>query len=156
MLRRIEQFFNRYAREPNGQDQPSEHKLQLATAALLIEVTRADFHISTLERDAVLDGLRRLFNLTDEETQALRDLAEEETSESVSLHPFVGLLNKHYNMDQKAHVLEMLWRVVYADGHKDKYEESLVRKIAELLYVPQGIFTRTRHNVEAELGIVTG
>lgn len=155
MLRRIEQFFNKYAREPEQQEQPSEHKLQLATAALLIEVTRADFQVGDAERDAVLEGLSRLFDLTDDEIKALRDLAEEESGQSVSLHPFVGLLNKHYSMDQKAKVLETLWHVVYADGRKDKYEESLVRKIAELLYVPQGVFTRTRHDVEAELGIAS-
>jgi len=45
-------------------------------------------------------------------------------------------------------VVEMLWRVAFADGRIDRYEEALVRKIAELIYVPHRDFIRARHRVQ--------
>ncbi len=29
-----------------------------------------------------------------------------------------------------------MWLVAYADGNLDKYEEHLIRQVAELIYVP--------------------
>jgi uncharacterized tellurite resistance protein B-like protein len=44
----------------------------------------------------------------------------------------------------------MLWRVAYADGRLDKFEDSLVLKISDLLYVSRGLVMRLKH--DAELG----
>ena len=38
----------------------------------------------------------------------------------------------------KIKILEMLWGLVYADGHMDKYEESLMRKITPLIGLGHG------------------
>ena len=54
-------------------------------------------------------------------------------------------INKHYSREQKTELLEQLWRVAFADGKLDKYEEHLVRKLAELLHVPHTRFVATKH-----------
>ena len=152
MIRRIQKFFSDQiqSRVHDGQ-QSNEQALQLATAALLIEVTRADFHVEQSERRAVLSAVQGLFGLSRQETDELVAMAEEEVDGSVSLFQFTQLVDKEFSQQQKAAVIEMMWRVAFADLNKDHHEEYLVRKVADLLHVPHSTFIRTRHTVEAEL-----
>ena len=39
------------------------------------------------------------------------------------------------NHEERIKVVEMLWRVVLADGNIDDYESNLMRKISSLLHV---------------------
>lgn len=152
MLRSIRQFFDSRIQLIGGAGQAAdpEHALRLATAALLVEMTRADHDVNEKERGAVSDAVQRVFNLAPEETQELVRLAEQEADGATSLFQFTSLIDKHFSMEQKKRVVEMLWRVAFADAHKDKYEEYLVRKVADLLHVSDVDFIRARHNVEME------
>lgn len=154
MLRAIQQFFENRIRPNAGDDNAAagEHALRLATAALLIEMIRADDHVGPEERQAVLEAAQRAFELSSDETEELVRLAEQEATEAVSLYQFTNLIDKHFPLERKVHVVELLWRVAYADGVKDMHEEHLVRKIADLLHVPHRDFVRTRHKVESERG----
>jgi len=128
----------------------SDHAVQLATAALLIEMTHADFHVTEDERDAVKRALKKAFKLSQEETKELISLAEQEVKEAASLYQFTGLIDKNFTPEQKRHVVEMLWRVAFADDHKDMHEEYLVRKIADLIHISHKDFIQARHMIEAE------
>lgn len=152
MIRRIQQFFNnRIQSRANTNQQGGEQAVRLATAALLIEVTRADFHVDLAERRAVMSSVQRMFGLSREDTDELVALAEEEVDGAVSLSQFTQLVDREFSPEQKAEVIEMMWRVAFADLNKDHNEEYLVRKVADLLHVPHSTFIRARHNVEAEL-----
>ena len=123
-----------------------EHGYHVATAALLVEVMRADHEVQPEERDAVLRALRAAF--ADLSTDEIRDLlarAEEHADDATSLYEFTRHINRQLDHDQKAHVVELLWRVAYADGDLDKYEEHLVRRIADLIHVPHSVFIRMKH-----------
>lgn len=152
MIHRIQQFFNeRIQIRGNDNGQHDERAVRLATAALLIEVTRADFHVDQAERRAVVAAVQQMFGLSGEETDELVALAEEEVNESVSLYQFTQLVDRGFSQDQKRKVIEMMWRVAFADSNKDHNEEYLVRKVADLLHVPHTAFIRARHNVETAL-----
>ena len=152
MIRRIQQFFtDRIQSRVHSGHQDNKQALQLATAALLVEVTRADFHVEQSERRAVMSAVQALFGLSRQETDELVTLAEEEVDGSVSLFQFTQLVDKEFTQDQKAQIIEMMWRVAFADLDKDKNEEYLVRKVADLLHVPHSVFVRTRYTVESEL-----
>lgn len=125
-------------------NQPSAHTLHMAAAALLLEVGRADFNVQDEELKAIAAALKRRFEFSDEETSALLESALEQNQETVSLHPFVRLINDHFSAAQKRHIIEDMWRVAYADRELDKYEEAQIRKIAELLYVPHKDFIRAK------------
>lgn len=125
----------------------SEEDLPLATAALLVEMSRADHESSGEERSLMLDVLRDHFGLPVDEARQLLDEAEREAEHAVSLHDYTALLNDSLEPAQKSRVLELLWQVAQADGRVDKYEEYLVRKVADLLYVPHGEFIRTKLSV---------
>ncbi|HHJ16310.1 MAG TPA: TerB family tellurite resistance protein [Gammaproteobacteria bacterium] len=146
MLRAIQDFFHRQI-EPDTDAGPDAHGLQLATAALLFEVLRADYDEHPDERMRLEQALQKAFSLSAEETCELAALADREAAEAVSLYQFTGLINRNFSPQQKVDVVEMLWQVAYADGRLDRYEEAAVRKISELLHVSHRDFIRVKHRV---------
>ena len=128
-----------------------EHGYHVATAALLVEVMRADYEVRTEERDAVLRALGAAFgDLSPEESRDLLARAEERADDATSLYEFTRHINRQLDPEQKAHVVELLWRVAWADGDLDKYEEHLVRRIADLIHVPHSVFIRMKHKARGQ------
>lgn len=151
MIKGISRFFQERIR-PDGDGQGGaghEHQLRLATAALLIEMTRADFTVTDAERAAVDRLLRGHFGLDDAETRQLIEFAELEVRTSASLFQFTHLIDKHFALEQKIAIVELLWRVAYSDSAKDHHEEHLVRKVADLLHVPHAAFIQARERAAA-------
>lgn len=125
-----------------------EHALRVATAVLLVEIARADFVVEPVERQHLRQLLEREFQLTEIELEALLEEAEADADRLVSIQHITRLLNEHYDHAMKRRVVEMMWRLVYADGEKSHYEEHLMRQIADLLYLSQSEFIQARHNAE--------
>jgi len=57
------------------------------------------------------------------------------------------LINKGFTQEQKVTLIKTLWQIAYADGELDKYEEHMVRKMADLLHVPHLEFIKTKNQV---------
>ncbi len=125
-----------------------EHALRVATAVLLIEVVRADFRVEPAERQRLRDLLRQHFELSEDELDALLEQAESDADRLTSLHQITRLLNENYDHAMKLRVVELMWQMVFADGEKDHYEEHLLRKVADLLYVSHSEFIQARHKAE--------
>lgn len=140
MFQAIQEFFEKRIRSTSGEPDSIERALQLATAALLVEVSRADHEIKDGERRVISEAVRRTFNLSEHDTDLLIHLAEEEAQTATSTHQFTHLIDKHFPIEQKVHIVELLWRVAFADADKDKHEEHLIRRIADLLHVPHREF----------------
>jgi uncharacterized tellurite resistance protein B-like protein len=125
-----------------------EHALRVSTAALLIEVSRADFQQDDAELAQMRQLLAQQFSLDDVELDELMNQAHQEADDLVSLQHITRLLNEQFDQPMKKRVIEMMWQVVFADGVKDHYEEHLIRQVAELLYVPHSDFIRARLQAE--------
>jgi uncharacterized tellurite resistance protein B-like protein len=153
MLKAIQRFYDKNIRPAEGvtSQEATEHSLRLATAALLVEITRADMETKDEELKTVTAAVKKTFGLSSEETTELIRMAEEEVAESVSFHQFTHLINKGFSYEQKKHVVELLWRVVYADSEMEKHEEYLVRKIADLLYVSHRDFIEAKLRARDDL-----
>lgn len=153
MFKTIQQFFDQRIQGElaKGGSQDVQHALQLATAALLIEMSRADYHVSEEEEETLTSLLEAQFGLAATESRELIELATLEVRQAASLYQFTDLIDRHFTLEQKRSVLEMLWRLAYADRHKDKYEEYLVRKVADLIHLSHRDFIQTRLKVEAEI-----
>jgi uncharacterized tellurite resistance protein B-like protein len=136
VIQSIREFFAlRIARE----ERP-EPSLELATAALLIEVSRADFDVTEEESAAIVEQVRKGFGLPEAETREIVALAEEEVARAVSLYEFTRLVDKAFSLDQKRHIIGLLWDVALSDERLEPREEHLIRKIATLLHVPHEAF----------------
>ena len=145
MISRISNFFENYLK--NGEAAPEEDRerqLQLASAALMVELCKTDQDIDAAETEAVMTILQNQYDLDSETLDELLDLAEEEVKESTSLYPFTSLFNEEYSYEDKTRLIMNLWQVAYADGNLDRYEEHMIRKIADLLYVKHADFIRTK------------
>jgi uncharacterized tellurite resistance protein B-like protein len=148
MVSIVKQFFDKYIKpSPETPDRESDHSLQIATAALLIEMMRADTKSSDLERSTVATAIQSKFNLTGDETTALMKLAKDEIWKSTGYYEFTSLINKGFTYEQKLKVIELLWEVAFADTELDKHEEYMVRKIADLIYVEHKDFINTKLKV---------
>jgi uncharacterized tellurite resistance protein B-like protein len=152
MLKAIRDFFDRQL-APADKDAPAaaEHRTRLAAAALLVEVVRSDEQFSDVERRSVVDSVRRKFRIDDVQAGQLLALAEAETAQSHDLFQFTSRINATFQPEQKARLLEELWRAAYADAVVHKYEEHLIRRVADLLHVPHSTFIAAKLRVQQSL-----
>jgi uncharacterized tellurite resistance protein B-like protein len=116
----------------NSQERCFE-RVQVATCALLLEVAHSDGHYQSVEAKIVHDLLAEKFNLSTEAVSELIDYAQEHREESLDLFQFAREINSHFSPGEKLDVMEGIWRVIYADGSLDKYEDALARQLATLL-----------------------
>ncbi len=152
MVTAVKQFFAKYINPSSDTpEEVSEHSLQIATAALLIEMMRADSQISEDEKISIKKSIKSKFELTVEEIDALIHLAEEKIWEATGYFEFTSLMNKGFSQQQKIKVIEHLWEVAYADSILDKHEEYMVRKIADLIYVSHKDFIEAKLRVKRNL-----
>jgi uncharacterized tellurite resistance protein B-like protein len=144
MLKQIKRFFDQHLGADSLAQDP-EHVLRLAVGALLLEMTHMDGEVWPKQRSAVEKAVRTCFDLTGEETAELLALAEAERAEATDYFQFTSLINRAYTPEQKEKLVETLWRVAYANEELHKYEEHLVRRIADLLHVPHRAFIAAKH-----------
>jgi len=134
MLSSIRDFFERnITARPTAVTE--KHSIELATAALLAEVVRSDADVQPAERDVVLRAVREKFGLSETEAQTLIQLAEEEVRTANDYYQFTSLVNRHFSQPQKLRVVELMWKVAYADAELSAHENHVLRRIAELLHV---------------------
>ncbi len=143
MLVKIKEFFSAQLAIDESQTDPQQ-QLQLAAAALMIELSRADYNRDVEEMAAIERALTKTFDLKSEQLAELIQLAEEENKEAVSLYQFTTLIKDHYSAEQRFELVKMLWQVAVADGHISKYEDYFIRKIADLIYLPHSEFIRAK------------
>ncbi|MBA4693792.1 MAG: TerB family tellurite resistance protein [Congregibacter sp.] len=123
-----------------GAQTQEDRALELACAALMFEVARADFAIEEAEQQAVRALLMTEFALTPEEITTVTEKASEQVDAATCLFEFTRTLNDLASIEQKRALLAMMWRVAMADNELSRYEEHLIRKVADLLYVPHSDF----------------
>ncbi|MDX2352891.1 MULTISPECIES: TerB family tellurite resistance protein [Pseudomonadaceae] len=139
MLKSLKSLFDR-----SEDDQPTAHSVEVAAAALLIEVGRADYESDAEEQKAIIEAIRLGSGVEDGELASLVASAQETAERSTSLYEFTTLINAQYSMDEKFVLIKALWRVAAADGDIHRYEDHLIRRIADLLYVAHTDFIRAK------------
>jgi uncharacterized tellurite resistance protein B-like protein len=152
MVNTVRHFFKKYIiSSPENPEKISEHSLQIATAALLVEMMRADSEIKEDERKAVEKNLQSNFGLSEEEINAMIKFAEEEIREATDYYEFTSLINKGLSQEQKVKIIEHLWEIAFSDSSLDKHEEHMVRKIASLIHVPHKDFIDSKLRVRKRI-----
>jgi len=152
VLNKLARFIERHL-QPAGGDSPvlTDHQKQLAVAALLVEVAMADHQFSEVELHNLGVILERKFSLSYDELTDLISLAKNEMIYATSLHQFTQLINQYCTTEEKFKLMKAMWEMAYADGNLDKYEDYIIRKIADLIYVPHSEFIRAKSLVKASV-----
>jgi len=152
MVFSLKKIYEQFIQPSSGKtDEFSENAIQVATAALLIEMMRADGKVSEDERKAVMQTIQSKFNLTDYETKSLKELAKEKAKKATDYYEFTSLIHKGLSYSQKLEIIEHLWEIAFTDKHLDKHEEYVVRKIADLIYVEHKDFIEAKLKVKKKL-----
>jgi len=136
MLNVMKKFFQQDAAPEDKveiKEEDRAERIQVATCALLLEVANSDDEFSDIERDNIIQILEKDFELSDEYAKELMELSDKEREESIDLWHFTNLINEHYSIEEKIRIIEMVWKVIYADGKLDKYEDHLAHKLSNLL-----------------------
>ena len=141
MIDKIKAFFSKNIIEADDNALSSE---QLATAALLIEVMVIDGNLDEQELRAISNTLSQMLELSSEQIDELILLSQEEVADATSLYQFTREINAHYGHDKKMALMTAMWRVALADGHLDKHEEGIIRRVADLLYIRLNEYIRCK------------
>ncbi len=139
-------FKNLFQDTTNNKAQPflnSEQK-QLACAALMVEVATIDEHFTANELATLTQHLQQQFNLEHDQLEQLTRNATDASEHSSSLYQFTRLVNDNCSPEDKFELLKGMWKVARADDQIDKYEEYIIRKVSELIYVPHSEFIRAK------------
>ena len=131
-------------------DLDRDEAIRMATAVLMIDVARADHVFDESEFDSVLDLVQSHFALPAEQAAELVIAANDKAEDLVSAYDFTKVLHEHLDHGEKARVVGLLWKIAYADGRLDKYEDSLVLKISDLLHVSRGLVMRLKHDAQSD------
>ena len=140
MLRKLKAFLSEL--EQSGS--LGVQKLQVAAAALLIELSKADCKRDPREQSAIVAAINRYYQIETSTVDELLAEAESASAKSTSLYEFTHVINSHCNEMEKFQLVRELWRVAIADGTIDKYEDTLIRKVADLIYLPHSQYIRAK------------
>ena len=138
MFRSAKEYFK--TRIHVNETSPSLKQIQLATAAILIEVSSSDNKVALEEHEAICDALQASFGIDASATRELVQLAEKQVQSAISVYDFTLLVDKSFSPEQKKHIIGLAWQVAFADQRLDEKEEYLLRKLATLLHVPHHDF----------------
>ncbi len=133
-----------------GAKAPPVEEPHLAVAVLLVEAGLMQGDFSSDERTMTARLLSRRFGLLPDEADELIERAETRARSTAQYFPFTNSLNTNMSIEDKIEVVEMLWRIAYADGHLDAFEDQLIRQVAGLLHVPD------RDRMDAKKRVIDG
>ncbi|HER26227.1 MAG TPA: TerB family tellurite resistance protein [Rhodospirillales bacterium] len=145
MIKKLKALLDRRAKGgPSAED--NQEALRLATAALLMDAACMDGHIDDQEQVTITALLIDQFDLDQIEAQELAEAGRQAASESAGLYKFTRTIKDNFDHEDRVRMIEMLWRVAYADGILHDYEASLVRRVCGLIYVsdPESGLARKR------------
>lgn len=131
---------------------PDEHQLAVAATALMVQVAQVDHNQDEAELATIVDYAARSRQITKEEAEEILRDALAHASDAISLYEFTRLINDSLDQEAKQVLLEHIWRVAFADGRIDKYEEHLIRRIADLLHLNHREYMQARHRAETRTG----
>ena len=153
MLKKIKGYISEFGNQSSDSENQEEEKdiINNACAALLIETALADKVFNSEEIDSMKKTLREVYGIDEKDLDELISESEKKVSESTSLYEYTRLINDLCDYQDKLKLIQNLWAIAFADKHLDKYEEYLIRKISDLLYVSHSDFIQQKLNVKESL-----
>ena len=134
MLKAVTNFFQSFDSTPHPRAEVDQ--LRLSVACLVHEARRVDLDHDAREHPAAIDALIQMFGIESGEAEALLEQARERAQQLTSYYSIVSVIKRDLSLEERILLIEVLWRVAYADGALHGHEDHFVRKIAHLLYVP--------------------
>ncbi|MBL8530222.1 MAG: TerB family tellurite resistance protein [Hyphomonadaceae bacterium] len=106
---------------------------RIAVAALLVIAANADHKYEEAEKAMIEQVLAARYMLTPHQAAALRADGEAAEHASLDMYRFTALIKKAIEYEERASIIEALWRVVLTDRRRDMHEDALMRRVTDLL-----------------------
>ena len=148
MIGKLKTLFEQIRTKGQGKSITSPVSKRLISAALMIEVMLADFSLDDREQQAFISVLKRSFDLDENEVMELEELAHAKVEEATSLYEFTRQINDNFSLDEKLELVRNMWKVAFADGEIDRYEDGIIRRVTELIYISHSDFIRMKLEVK--------
>jgi uncharacterized tellurite resistance protein B-like protein len=126
----------------------TQDESRVAVAALLVLAAQADHTYQDVERAQIERVLAARYGLDAATAAALRAEGEEAERVSLDIYRFTSRVKKHVPYEERAAVVEAMWRVVLADGVREQHEEALMRRVADLIGLDPRESIEARRRVE--------
>ena len=139
-----------------GSDAPDEAEtmtLEKAAGALLIEVSKSDYDQDPAEVEKIRDLLSRHFSVSLDDMEGFMKDVEDHSHQGTSLYPYTRFINDNCSNEEKYLLIKSLWEVAAEDGRIDKYEDYVIRKVSDLIYLPHSDFIRAKLEVTEAAGL---
>ena len=140
-------FQNEESEEPTIDDKTSTK----ACIALLLETSMADEILDETKVMAMKNTLQKDFQINENEIDELINLAKENVEDSTSLYEFTRDINDNFDATERVKLIESMWKIAYADGNIDKYEEHIIRKVSNLIYVAHSDFIKAKLSAKEQI-----
>ena len=123
---------------------------RIAVAALLVIAANADANYLDVERAQIERALADRYGLAAEQAAKLRAEGEAAADAAMDIYRFTVLVKKTLPYEERAPVLDALWRVILSDAEREMHEEALMRRVTDLLGLDP------RDNIEARRRVQNG
>ena len=135
MINKIKDLITKFGKEEEIQEESNLTLLNNSCAALLVEIAFADKDFDETEKASLKQSLIETYAIGEPDIEEIIRDAEDTVSESTSLYGYTSIVNTEFQYEDKLKLLRNLWKIAYADGYLDKYEEHLLRKISDLIHI---------------------
>ena len=144
MIKRIKDLLSNFSNQEEDVDDERISSLDKACSALLIEVAYADKIFDESEIISLKESLKETYNIDDIIIDELISDAKKTVDESTSLYEYTRVVNDEFEYSDKLELLSRIWRLAFADGNLDKYEDHLIRKISDLIHISHSDFIKIK------------
>lgn len=145
---KLQNLFNSLFQETDSPNEEYDNKI--ATSVLFLELAYADFTVTPEEEKNIYTNLQNFFNLPQDKVEEIIGIAKDKREERNDIWIFTDQVKQNFSRERKIKIVELLWQLVYADGHMDKYEEALMRKISNLLGLTHGEMIQAKQKAKKE------
>ena len=138
-------FFKKIFQKDTSEDlEIDEHGSIKACIALLLETSMADDLLDESEIKTLKATLINDFKLEENEIDELIEISKKNVDDSTSLYDFTRDINDNFEAKERIKLIESMWKIAYADGNIDKFEEHIIRKVSNLIYVSHSDFIKAK------------
>jgi uncharacterized tellurite resistance protein B-like protein len=146
----MKKFFNNLFKKNQIEDLVEDNSVLLSAIALLLEVSLADEIIDISEVETLKDVLLKEFDVDQTKIDDLISNAKKNQNSSTSLYEFTRKINDDYKFEDKKNLILSMWKIAFADGNIDKYEEYVIRKVSDLIYISHPDFIESKQLAREE------
>ncbi|MEC7929333.1 MAG: TerB family tellurite resistance protein [Pseudomonadota bacterium] len=150
MINKIKELITKFGNKEKIEEESVLSQLNNACAALLVEIAFADKDFDETEKASLKLTLMETYAIEEADIDEIIKDAENTIAESTSLYGYTRIVNDEFEYDDKLSLLKNLWKVAYADGNLDKYEEHLLRKISDLIHISHSDYINIKLEVRGD------